>query len=121
MILVDTSIWIEHLARGSARLAALLDAAQVAVHDLVEGELACGNLRNRSGILGLLRSLPRVAEAQHEEALGFLHRERLQGEGLRLSWIDVHLLVAARDAGTGLWTADGGLSRTAARLGLDAG
>jgi predicted nucleic acid-binding protein len=119
VILVDTSIWIEHLARGSDRLAALLDAGQVAVHDLVEGELACGNLRNRSGILGLLRSLPRVAEVQHEQALGFLHRERLQGEGL--SWIDVHLLVAARDARTGLWTADGGLSRTAARLGLDAG
>jgi len=58
MVLVDTSVWVEHLRRGEARLAALLDAGEVLCHPLVVGELACGNLRRRGEILGLLGELP---------------------------------------------------------------
>ena len=39
MILVDTSIWVEHLKTGSARLRALLHHNQVLCHPFVMGEL----------------------------------------------------------------------------------
>jgi hypothetical protein len=47
MVLVDTSVWVNHLRRNAPRLAALLDAAAVAIHPFIIGELACGNLQNR--------------------------------------------------------------------------
>jgi hypothetical protein len=116
MILVDTSVWIEHLARGNARLVALLDEELVVVHPFVEGELACGNLHNRLEVFGLLQTLPRAELLAHGEVLGFLHDERLHGFGL--SWIDVHLLASARASGCELWSLDASLTRSASRLGM---
>jgi predicted nucleic acid-binding protein len=45
MILVDTSVWVDHLRKGDRNLAALLTASNVLMHPFVIGELACGNLR----------------------------------------------------------------------------
>lgn len=116
MILVDTSVWVDHLRRGNDRLGTLLRDEQVLGHAFVLGELACGNLRNREEILDLLASLPQAPPAGHAEALGFLERERLHGLGI--GWVDVHLLASARLARAPLWTLDRRLARTAKSLAL---
>ncbi len=118
MILVDTSVWIEHLRRGSRGLATLLEEAQVLSHAFVQGELACGNLRQRQEILSLMGELPQAMSAEHREVLRLVDSERLYGLGL--GWIDAHLLASARLTGCGLWTLDRPLQRAALRLGIAA-
>ncbi len=115
IVLVDTSVWVDHLRRGNADLVRLLDTGRIACHEDVIGELACGGLRNRAEILELLRNLPRVPAADFEEALTLLDSHRLYGTGL--GWIDIHLLAAARLAAIPLWTLDRKLAAVAARLG----
>ena len=117
MILVDTSVWINHFRRGDARLASLLDSGQVRCHDFVVGELACGRLERRTEILSYLNNLPRAATAEHAEVLGLLERRQFSGEGL--GWIDVHLLAAALIDGLPLWTRDRALHAAAKSLGVD--
>jgi len=114
VVLVDTSVWVEHLRRGLSQLAALLSDGEVACHPFVVGELACGTLRNREEILSLLRELPTVQEVGHEEILVFLENHRLAGKGL--GFIDVHLLASALIAGVPLWTLDRRLRDAARRL-----
>ena len=115
-MLVDTSVWIDHLRRGNERLVAHLEAADVEIHPFVIGELACGNLSRRGEILSLLDALPQVTVADHDEALWLLESARLVGSGL--GWVDVHLLASARLGRTTLWTLDAGLAECARRLGL---
>jgi predicted nucleic acid-binding protein len=93
MILVDTSVWIDHLSRGASGLAGLLDEEQVVIHPFVIGELACGEIRNRSEVLRLLRALPLAHVAADDEALALIDSHRLMGRGL--GWTDVHLLASA--------------------------
>lgn len=104
MILVDTSIWIDHLRSGSAALANLLQNEGVCTHDFVIGELACGNLRNRTEVLGLLQSLPRLAVATEDETLFFIEQQQLMGRGI--GYIDAHLLAAAVIRDIPIWTKD---------------
>jgi len=118
MVLVDTSVWVEHLRRGEARLAALLSAGDVLCHPFVIGELACGHIRRRTEILGLLSALPSVEEATHDDVLDFIERRRLQGKGLGL--IDMHLLASCALARRPLWTLDARLTRAASQIGIDA-
>ena len=72
MILVDTSVWIDHLHHGEAELTAALQVGQVDMHPFVVGELACGNLRARAEVLGLLQALPQVQVATDKEVLFFM-------------------------------------------------
>ncbi len=116
MILVDTSVWIQHLRKGSERLKSLLDEEQVFCHPFVVGELACGTLHNRQEVLSLLRALPQARVAEHEEVLHLLEGRRLHGRGL--GWIDAHLLASALLAGCTLWTFDKPLGRAAAALDI---
>lgn len=118
MILVDTSVWIEHLQKGNERLRSLLYDEQVLCHPFVIGELACGSLQNRQGILGMLRSLPEARFAQHEEVLSFLERRHLYRRGL--GWVDAHLLASVLLTGCALWTFDKPLQRAAAALNITA-
>lgn len=104
MILVDTSIWIDHLRSGSPALATLLQNEEVCTHDFVIGELACGNLRNRTEVLGLLQSLPRLSSATEDEALFFIEQQHLMGRGI--GYVDAHLLAAAVIQGIPLWSKD---------------
>lgn len=104
MILVDTSIWIDHLRSGSPALASLLQSDVVCTHDFVIGELACGNLRNRGEVLGLLQSLPRLSAATEEETLFFIEQQHLMGRGI--GYIDAHLLAAAVIGDIPIWTKD---------------
>lgn len=117
MILVDTSVWIEHLRKGVPELAAALEAGQVLMHPFVMGELACGNLRNRVEILDLLSKLPAAPVANDAETLAFIDSHGLMGQGI--GYIDVHLLasVALSSAGR-LWTRDKRLATVAGSMKL---
>lgn len=116
MFLVDTSVWIDFLRCGRADLAARLADGAVACHPFVLGELACGTLRNRAEILGLLRALPTAAVAANDEVLAFIELHELQGRGL--GWVDMHLLASARLEGVPLWTLDRKLAAAADELGV---
>jgi predicted nucleic acid-binding protein len=117
MILVDSSIWIDHLRTGEPALAALLNAGRVLTHPFVVGELACGNLKNRKGVLSLLQDLPAAPVATDEEVLFFIDRRGLMGKGI--GYVDAHLLAAVSMTGTGrLWTRDKRLGAVAGSIGL---
>lgn len=119
MILVDTSIWVEHLRLASAILTELLDHGEILGHPFVIGELALGNLRRRDPFLGDLRDLPQAIVADDDEVFRMIDRQALFGRGI--GYVDAHLLAAARlTAGSKLWTRDRRLQSVAAQLGLTA-
>jgi predicted nucleic acid-binding protein len=119
VILVDTSVWIEHLRAGDERLMALLDAGEVLGHPFVIGELALSNMRGRDAFLRDLQDLPQAAIVADEEVLRFIDRQVLFGRGI--GYADAHLLAAARlTAGAKLWTRDRNLQTVAAELDLAA-
>ena len=104
MILVDTSLWVEHLRRGLPRLATLLQEGQVLIHPWVIGELACGNLRHRSAVLNLLQGLPAATVASDAEVLHMIEHDRLMGRGI--GYVDAHLLASAKLSRCDLWSRD---------------
>ena len=117
MILVDTSIWVDHFRSHDARLARLLGDRQISIHPFVVGELAVGHLRNRDEILFMLNLLPVTAVASHDEALRFISNFSLAGRGL--GYIDVHLLAAVSlTPETSLWSKDKRLRETAGHLSI---
>jgi len=117
MILVDTSVWIEHLRKGVPALTAALERGAVLTHPFVLGELACGNLQNRGEVLRLLGDLPEAPVATDPEALAFIEQRALMGRGI--GYIDVHLLASAvLDGVAQLWTRDQRLAAVAANLKL---
>lgn len=117
MILVDTSVWVDHLRVGDTIVEALLESGRVLVHPFVVGELALGKLRQRQAILASLQDLPRANAASDQEVLHFIERYALAGLGI--GYVDVHLLAATQlTPGSSLWTRDKRLSAVAERLGL---
>ena len=117
MILVDTSVWVDHLREGAPALAAALEKGNVLMHPFVLGELACGNLKNRGEVLQLLDDLPVAPMATDAEVLDFIARRALMGRGM--GYIDVHLLASVALAGTAqLWTRDKRLAAVAVDLEL---
>ena len=119
MILVDTTVWVEHLRRGLPSLATLLQEGAVLIHPWVIGELACGNLRNRQQVLELLQGLPMATVASDAEVLLLIERDRLMGRGI--GYVDAHLLASARLSHCRLWTQDRRLAAVALEQGLGAG
>ena len=116
MILADTSVWIDHFRKGNPGLMRLLERGDVLTHPFVVGELACGNLANRTEILSTLSQLPRAAVASDAEALGFIERRSLHGRGV--GYIDIHLLAStALDSDARIWTLDRRLESIATDLG----
>jgi predicted nucleic acid-binding protein len=115
-MLVDTSVWVDHLRRPNARLVSLLERGAVWCHPFVIGEVACGNLVRRDEVLALLAALPQAPTADHPEALAFVETNRLTGSGV--GWIDVHLLASAKLVGLPLWTLDRRLASAAGALGI---
>ncbi len=115
-MLVDTSVWVDHLRRGNTHLHNLLDSGRVACHPFVIGELACGHLQKRDTILALLSALPQAQKTEDNEVLDFIARNRLMGTGLGL--IDIHILAAVRLSKFAIWTSDKSLRVAAKRLHL---
>lgn len=118
MILVDTSVWIDHFRAGVPELVAHLGRSAVVMHPFVIGELACGNLSNREATLELLQQLRPISVAEHDEVMSFIRARALHGRGI--GYVDVHLLAAVAIAGYQLWTSDKRLRAVAASLGLAA-
>lgn len=119
MVLVDTSVWVEHLRNGNARLETLLEEGHVVCHPLIVGELACGNLKNRAEILSLLRALPVATHGEHgehEEVMKFIEDHALMGKGL--GYIDIHLIASAILTEIPLWTVDKKLNEISSKLGM---
>jgi predicted nucleic acid-binding protein len=117
LILVDTSVWIDHLRTNNLLLARLLDSGRVLTHPFVIGELALGAMRQREAVLAALSDLPRAEMANDVEVLSFIDRQALFGRGV--GYVDVHLLAAVRlTAGAELWTKDNRLRRVAEELGV---
>ena len=117
MILVDTSVWIDHLRHGDNTLVKLLNAGQVLAHPFVIGELALGSLRQRDLILDTLTDMPRAKIATDEEVLALINQSNLYGIGI--GYIDAHLLASTRlTPGTLLWTRDKRLRAVASQVGL---
>ena len=117
MILVDTSVWVDHLCKSNKALADLLEVGMVLAHPFIIGELAVGNLRQREAVLTALSDLPAASIATDAEVLRFIDHHALFGRGI--GYVDVHLLVAVRlSAGAALWTNDKRLHGIAVQLGL---
>lgn len=125
MILVDTSVWINHLnpndrrfsIQHSERLKTLLNQNLVLAHSMVIGELACGNLKDRKTVLTDLKNLPKTSVAPDDHVLSFIEEKQLMGRGI--GYIDFHLLAATEMTRlTELWSLDESLMDVATELNL---
>jgi predicted nucleic acid-binding protein len=117
VILADASVWVYHLRAGDVELAALLNGSPVRMHPFVLGELACGNRRNRTEVLALLKGLPQAALASDEEVRFFIERHALMGRGM--GYVDAHVLAAVTLGGaTKIWARDKRLRAVADALAL---
>jgi predicted nucleic acid-binding protein len=120
VILVDTSVWIDHFRAADPQLVAALNRNDVLTHPFVLGEIALGSVANRATVLRLLANLPAAAPATHDEVMAFIGAHALANTGLGL--IDAHLLAAAMlTPGAVLWSRDKTLRAAASRLQIDAG
>jgi predicted nucleic acid-binding protein len=119
VILVDTSVWVDHLRRGDSVLAGLLQSCQVLMHPFVIGELALGGLRPDTQVLALLQALPEASVATDSEVLLLITTHNLSGRGI--GYVDAHLLAATRlTLGASLWTCDKRLQTAAVHLNVAA-
>ena len=114
MILVDTSVWVQHLRHSDPDLQHLLMEGQVLCHPFIIGEIACGYLKNRKEILTLLEALPCAKVAQPEELLKFIESRKLFGSGI--GFVDIHLLASCFLNHTLLWTQDTKLAQASIAL-----
>ena len=119
MILVDASVWIDHIALAEPQLLSLLNGGDVITHPLVIGEVALGHIRNRTVVLGELDKIVQAIVAADSEVRALIERRRLHGKGI--GYIDAHLLAsAALTPRCFLWTRDRHLRVVAEAMGLSA-
>ena len=116
MILVDTSVWIDHFHHSDEDLIELLLSNQVCIHPFILGELSCGNITNRKEVLSLLRTLRSIDLVLDEEVFILIEDKKLFGKGL--GFIDVHLLASALIHHVPIWTRDKSLNQIARQLGI---
>lgn len=117
MILVDTSIWVDHLRSADTALEDLLNEGAVLSHPSVVGEVSLGNLSKREQVIGLMHRLPRATVAHDNEVLLLIEQERLYGAGI--GYVDAQLLAATKLTPEALlWSRDKRLRAFAERLGL---
>ncbi|MCA9398396.1 MAG: PIN domain-containing protein [Candidatus Omnitrophica bacterium] len=117
MILVDTSVWVDHFRQGNARLVQFLNDNDVICHPMVIGELACGHIKDRKEVLNLLQALPMVQQVEDDEILQFIENRKLMGKGL--GYIDMHLLASTVLDDIFFWTLDKPLRKVAQGLNIE--
>lgn len=115
-VLVDSSVWINHIRTPEAALERLLTGGNVATHPFVIGELSLGHIRTREKVIASLAQLPRVPVVAHDELLLFVRANKLSGTGIGLA--DTYLLASAKLDGAQFWTADRNAANIATRLGI---
>jgi len=117
LILVDTSVWVEHLNRPLAALSELLIAERCVLHPFVLGEIALGNLPEWEAKITRLRELPSCEPVTALAFLSSVAELRLQGSGL--GFLDAQLLAwAVSGSARRLWSLDQRLAAQAVRLGV---
>jgi len=117
MILVDTSVWINHFRYSDEHLAEQLMEGNVTCHSHIIGELACSNIKNRNEIIPLLQALPVAPLIDFDEYLYFIEKHQLNGKGI--GFVDIHILASAKLADLRLWTLDKRLKLVAVTLGIN--
>jgi predicted nucleic acid-binding protein len=119
LILVDTSIWIDHLRSADAKLQALLENDQVVTHPFIRLELALGSIASREKVLADLALLPQAPVVASEELFSLIEHQTLYRRGMGLT--DLQLLCCAvYDRSISIWTRNRQLGEIAAELGLRA-
>ena len=116
VLLVDTSVWVDHFHRKNAHLEALLNEAVIAVHPFTIAELSLGRLKNRREILSLLHAMPEATTVDQAELLHFIEHRHLSSSGI--GFVDAHLLASIELMRGLLWTTDKTLRVAADRLDL---
>lgn len=117
MILVDTSVWVDHLRHGNSLLVEQLHSGSVLCHPLIVAELSLGTLKSRVDVLSLLADLPTGVTATNAEVQHLIEERKLYGRGVGV--VDVHLAACClMTSGTSLWTGDKRLNAVAAELGI---
>ena len=116
MVLVDTSVWIDHLRKAEPGLVSLLEGDQVFGHPWVVGELALGTIRDRSGFLEMLGLLPAVEVAADRNVRALIEEHRLFNRGI--GWVDAQLLAACIAYPCRLWTKHRRLAEIAVTLAV---
>ncbi len=116
MVIVDTSIWIEHLREGNRQLEKLLLNAEAMCHPFIIGELACGSIKNRNVFLSLIKTLPQAPAVTLDELIYFIEQNKLTGTGI--GFVDANLLASAQLSGTQLLTSDKRLKTAAIALNV---
>jgi predicted nucleic acid-binding protein len=119
MILVDTSVWIDHLRTPEPALVELLANGQVATHPLVRLELALGSIANRELVLFELARLDQAEVAITDDLFRLVEARKLERRGIGVT--DLHLVASALlDRSISIWTRDRRLGEIAEELGLRA-
>ena len=116
MVLVDTSVWINHFRHNDKTLTSLLNEGKVVIHNFIVGEIACGSFKNYDEILELLGNLEKSPEITFDEYLLFIKKYKLNGKGI--GFVDIHLLASSKFSGYPILTYDKKLGSVAKTLGL---
>lgn len=116
MILVDSSIWIDHIRAPAIQLARLLETERILQHPMVTAEIALGSFKTRAKVIELLQLLPQARVVSMGDLLKFIEDQRLHGGGI--GFVDAHLLAATEAEGALIWTGDKRLKAKAEELGL---
>ena len=117
MILVDTSVWVDHFRNPEPGLRKLLNAGDVLMHAMIVGEIACGNVPNQAEVLQKMNHLPAIDESSHAEVLSMIGSKSLMRRGI--GYIDAHLICSVLNCeGVTLWTRDRRLRQVAEALGI---
>jgi predicted nucleic acid-binding protein len=117
-VLIDTGIWIDFLngKNSSLYLGELLETNRVTIHNLIEGEIQVGNIKNRSKFLDLLQSVKRTSEINRDVLYLLIEKEDLFGKGLSI--IDVYIYAAALVDNLLVWTNDTRLRKIFEKKGI---
>lgn len=119
MILIDASVWIDHIRSAESVILELVNARKVLCHPFVIGEIAMGQFRNRRVFLGDLGKLKTAEVADDDEVMTLIERHSLFRRGI--GYIDAHLLAAAfLTPEAKLWTRDKRLKDAAKQMKLAA-
>lgn len=119
MILLDTTIWVDHLRNSDPTVVSMLQAQAIVMHSAVLGEILLGNFRDRRAVFSALKEVPRIQGATDDDVIRLLDLHQLFGSGV--GFVDAHLVAACLLTGkTYLWTRDRRLEAVASRLGISA-
>lgn len=116
MILVDSSIWIDHINKGEPNLHSYLQLDEALMHPHVLGEIALGSFRDRTRWLPRLEILPLAKLADDDHVLHLIESRSLYATGV--GYTDAHLLASCMLMHCGIWTRDKRLHKQAQRLGV---